>query len=279
MLEAVIGGVLGAVGTIIGALIAVLGHRRNDRKVRSIENAAIGSVEALPGFGLHAAYVNDFRTLLDLEGTVEIVRKFGNIKVTEPGTNISYIPGRMRVIPGFLQTPPELLPDIGYEKALKLEIRKSDRQSCEFTVEIQGGLSTNDPELSFGFRAVAEGAVVTTKEEMEKQYKNDAFRNEYVSSDIDVPMDVLELCVEFPPSYNVKCFPAVFIGHSEVMIDRELQRTKDGLMMTETGGARFRVENPVLGFRYAIYWIPPNEDEVARLRKAESKAVPVRQES
>ena len=206
-MQTIIGAALGAPGTIIGALIAVIGNKKSDTKVRNIENAAIRSAERLPSFGLHAEYVNDQRTLLDLDGTMEIVRRFGKLRVTELGSNVTYIPGRMRVLPGVLETYPELLPPIAYGKALNLEVRKKDMHSCEFTVESQGGLTPEDPELSFGFRAVARGAVLTTKEEVEIQYKNDAFRNEYVSSDIDVPMDLLELCVDFPASYNVTCFP------------------------------------------------------------------------
>lgn len=273
-MQTIIAGVIGAAAVIAASIIAAVQAGRakdakddvNELQETIAETSSLREQEYLRRYAFKAASVSDVRTVKDLQGTVEVVRQYQGVKVVDKGISLGYLPGRVWVSPGTITKEPSLIPPPSFSKAVSLVIQSSESQRCEFTVEIAGGLTEGDTGLDYGFRTTYCRGVVITKEEMDQAYRDDVFKNEYVSFDVDFPLDELELRVEFPEQYKVQCFPAVFLAYSECMHGLELQKTRDGFEAMSTGGARFKVKEPLLGFRYAIYWIPPPEKEVDRLR-------------
>lgn len=272
-METIIAALISGVAVIVAAIIAARERRRAkdaetnvEQLEKSIaETSGLCQEDYLRRYAFKAASVTDVRTIKDLQGTVEQLRQYHGVKIMDKGISLASLPGRVWVAPGRIVEDPSLVAPTNFSKAVTLAIKSRAPDRCEFTVEIAGGLTEADPGLDYGFRTTYSRGVVMTKEEVEQAYREHVFKNEYQSFDVDFPLDELELCVKFPERYRVECFPAVFVGYSERMHNLELERAKGGLKVTPTE-ARLRVKEPLLGFRYAIYWLAPPEKEFARLR-------------
>ena len=104
-----------------------------------------------------------------------------------------------------------------------------------------------------------------TKEEAAETYAKDLFKKEYHSFDVRFTIDELEIETEFPEGYNVRAFPGVFLRGSETWHDLELQRIKEGIEATSRG-ARLKIREPRIGYRYLIFWEPLPQRQLQQLR-------------
>ena len=104
-----------------------------------------------------------------------------------------------------------------------------------------------------------------TKEQAVETYAGDLFKKEYFGFDVRFPTDQAEIEIKFPQGYNVRAFPGVFLAASETWHDLELQRIKEGIKPTSRG-ARLKIKEPRIGYRYLIFWVPLSRKEVEQLR-------------
>jgi hypothetical protein len=86
-------------------------------------------------------------------------------------------------------------------------------------------------------------------------YKDSSLKKEYQEVESVTPTKHLELDVRFPAGFQVKAFPGVFLLGTETLHASELNRIRSGF--EEVGNSvRLKVENPLPGFSYLIYWTP-----------------------
>jgi hypothetical protein len=231
------------VAAIIGAgasfIVATIGwlfeHQRavqSERKVLAFEQATeVGATSSknrlLNRFGFTRDFVRDERTIGQFWTTV------GNT-IDQPTFNLP----------------------LDFGKQLEPRIQAGPPHQCDFRVEILGGLVAKEV-LNYSVGTTIRGGVKMTKEEADACYSLDAFKSEFVSYDVDYPLERLDLSVTFPEGYIVQCYTGVFLAHSECVHTREQLRMKnEGALVQLRNRATLSVSAPLLGFRYAIYWTP-----------------------
>jgi hypothetical protein len=81
-----------------------------------------------------------------------------------------------------------------------------------------------------------------------------------------MPTEYLEIEIEFPENYTVNAFSGVFFGPTENMHNIELNRVKKGFQKVNRA-FRFRIDNPLMGFRYLIHWTPLPQSRVDQIKQ------------
>lgn len=142
------------------------------------------------------------------------------------------------------------------------QVRKSTGQ-CNFLIEIQDGLSPSDGELSYTFSYGTLRSFYMTQEEMKAAHAQYEFSTYLITA----PTEFLELEIQLPPKYSVKCYLGCYVGDNLFLNDSELQR-RNGEKCFESlpRGARIKIIKPVIGFRYGIYWVPMQSQRYEELR-------------
>lgn len=157
----------------------------------------------------------------------------------------------------------------GFGKGIALRILRHTATECDFILTVAGGLSPQDGGLDYSYHADITKAVCMTKEQAAELYKDEPFQFEYACVNITCPTELAELEVEFPEGYHVEPYMTVFTGQSETVNEFELKRREEQECFEKLpSGARFRIEKPLTGFRYGIYWTPISEKEYNRLQRA-----------
>ncbi|HEX8141541.1 MAG TPA: toll/interleukin-1 receptor domain-containing protein [Pyrinomonadaceae bacterium] len=195
--------------------------------------------------------------ILNLEGDSRFWRSYEGIKVTSNITIISINGEIMTDTPGsrFIKFPTLIKPaNIKRRLTLTRTIAKPAR--CDFQVKIQGALKRDDSKLSYGYESILSKSFCMTKEEVEIAYKNEPFKYEYFSAEPEIPTGRMVIEVKFPDGFNVEPYPGVFFERFGFLNESELQRTQSGFHKTRRR-ARFVIQEPLIGFNYLIYWLPP----------------------
>lgn len=257
---ALITGFFGLLGTVIAAW---MGKRKGQASAKTkYEEEIAESTESLQDqflerFGWKAERVVSRGEMTNTNGDLVLQRSWFGVR-PGPGMTITYVPGRFwTTTPGSdMNQLPNLTGVDAYPKGVTLVQSDVSKTSCKYRVEIDGGLTAEDPPLDFhvdiGFRR----SILMSQASVTKAYAHDPFKKDYHAFDVEIPVDHLTLEIIFPKDLGFKVFPIVFFWNSELTNDRELQRVKGGFRRTEQGGL-WEVERPYLGFRYALYWIAP----------------------
>lgn len=261
---AVIAAVIGVVGTVGGSTISAIAGARQGRKAArsdaeslSQQTAKSFQAQLVERFGFKAEKIASHMTVLDVAGNASVSRRWRGIKVQE-GHSVSHVSGEFWVTTpgGTISKLPELTGVDGYRKEVSfVPVSRSDNR-CRYRVEIAGSLLPSDPPLDFDLEVQYEHCVLMSRKAVDEAYVNEAFKRDYVAFDVEVPIDSLELKIEFPPGTDVTTYPSVFYGWSEHPHSQELARSKSGFEPLPSGG-RFVVREPLVGFRYLIYWTFP----------------------
>jgi hypothetical protein len=275
IVAAIIAGVLGLIGIVITAFVSNERNKKTEKKLIKLDEVTSqGSLSLYEAYkescGYYTGSVTRTMKLIDVNGTVDMRTSYQNLRVLWNGMSIPGILGKAWVDhpKGKIATSTKLInKSAGFTKDVYIGDMqvKEDGRSCTFRYVVTGGLTITDPPLDYEDQTILAHGVCVTREEMEDAYKQDEFKNEYHSYDVIHPMDTLILKVEFPAGYKVQPFPIVFYINSEFVNNRELERVKDNFKQLSVG-AEFKIDIPRLGFRYAIYWIPPTESEIAHLK-------------
>ena len=216
-------------------------------------------------YGISARLSSVSFTVEALDGSATIRRSLQGIKVSGP-IKIDQIPGS--VAPGTrngrIIKHPTFIRKVKFAKPVVLTQRVKNENLSVFDVVIRGSLTQSDPKLDFEYESSIARSFLMTREEVEKAYRNQDFKYEYISLRMEMPTDKACLEISFPNGYPVELFPGVFFGESESMHDSELNRVTKAKGFKKTRyGARFTVNKPVVGFNYIIYWVSPTKSELA----------------
>lgn len=275
----IVGALIGAVGIIIAAIIGVWGKSKAkeanemSKKADEVERQ-FGNVskhlqdESIRRYGFRASSMVSKAEIIDLQGTIKLTRSIHGVQITGADVSLAAIPGIVWVEhpEGKITQFPDLVGQPNFPKHVALTRERCGGKQCDFKVNVAGGLAQGDPPLDYTFQTVYSKGVCMTKEEASEAYGNDVFKMEYHSCDVDIPMGALELEVVFPQGYVVETFAGAFLGKPEYMHNPELKRVQPSFAR-HSQGAHLRIEEPLFGLRYLIYWMPPPQKEVEQLRQ------------
>lgn len=124
--------------------------------------------------------------------------------------------------------------------------------------KILGHFGVDSEPVSFECAQMFEGAFQLTRESALKQYENTDWPEEYTSSTSIAAMQALSVQVIFPEEYDFKTAPSpvAFIGKTHHVHELETTRIRDGFAI-DGRKVTLNVDNPAIGLRYAISWMPP----------------------
>lgn len=284
-MDPAIGGIIGAsitaAASIAGNVILVRSRaaerRRTNRVLQAIPKAldrVTQDAGKTHGYAYKARCARAKSVIEDFEGTVHMIREWHGVGVLAEDMTLNSIPCEAWAsAPATIEKEPELcqwLETTGFHKHISLVPEQSGDQFRKFRIEIEGGLHKADGVIDYGFQYTWSKAACMTKEEAAEAYANDTFKKEYHCFDVRFPLGELEMEVEFPEGYDVKAYPGVFLGGSETWDDLELQRIKGGIQPTKRG-ASLKITDPLIGYRYLIFWVPLSRKELEELTAREKR--------
>jgi hypothetical protein len=218
--------------------------------------------------GIRARSVSVLVEILDLDSTSRITRTWEGIKLIHE-VEMPYLPGLESIFtPGSRITKPvTLIEPASFQKPISIVPQLNDTgNSCSFRLRVNGDLTWRDPELNYVYNLECSKAFLMTKEDVEKHYTDPNYPNEYYYVHTLIPItERLKIEIVFPKGYNPTAYPGVFLGLSEFMHNKELNRVNQGFIK-DNERVIFTVEKPYIGFRYFIGWISPSHHEVNSLK-------------
>lgn len=254
---------------VTNGITAILGRRR----AKKLEDRIAEADKAIPAIPSLIEDQCGFKARkskhiirVDLDGTyhVEVIRE--GVKATTQ--NILHFVHQIATSQGKISDPQ--LTDQKSPKALDPVIHKPSRTdtACRFFINIAGGgLSEKDGEISYSYAYSISKGFCMTKEEADQAYKDDPFKYEYCAMAVTNPTELIELEVRFANGYAIRPYLAAFVGYTEFINDKELKKRSDEGCLTRIDdiGARFRIKQSLIGFRYAIYWTPMLKKDYEKL--------------
>jgi hypothetical protein len=262
-------GGLALLGTLVGAA-ATLRAARVKQRAEQLEkgiqkSGSLLARELIDRFGVKVRSVSVLVEILNDQGDAAITRTIRGFEIVQDIT-ISAIPVKTKIAApqGKLLNTLDVEATVDVEaKAqggapypkdvtpVQIELTDNDR-SLSAMLEVAGLLSRFDPPLDLVYRLQVKAGYVLSADALKTAYPQ-GFRYEYHASATDLPTGALVIEIRFPAGYRAEPFAGVFLGGTETMHNAELNRIQGGLERLPHG-ARLRVEGPVLGFSYLIYW-------------------------
>ena len=207
----------------------------------------------------------------DLDGTLNLSFKWQDLRLIRQDAALTHIPGGMRFNPAtskFSRYP--VIPRQSFVRRLELVPLEQTESSSEYQIEIAGGLNYGE-KLNLECSAEVKGAFFMTREEVE-QHAPRSFKKEYHSFSVVTPVERIEIDITFPEGYAVEAFPGVCIGSvlsDKYMHNEELGRIeKNQWFQKSNTSASLQIDEPIIGFSYLIYWMPPPKRLVDALRQS-----------
>jgi hypothetical protein len=234
--------------------------KRDQKKSRELED------RHMKRYGFKARRSTMRLEIIDLDGTCRLMRRVEGIKVNR-GHKLESLPGaHLLVNPSsrFIRYP-RLNKSGSRVKSPSLVFQKKESNECIFQIKFEGGLTAKNREAAFGYESKVSRALLMTREEVEEAYKDDLFKKEYYSAEVDTPLDELVVQVQFPRGFDVEPRPGVFSPRGEVLDEIELRRISSGFERNNNT-AELLVKDPLVEYTYLIYWLPPLAKDLSRRR-------------
>lgn len=137
-------------------------------------------------------------------------------------------------------------------------------------MEITGSL-VEGQSLSYEIEARLLKAFLMTEEDVE-QHASPSFRREYNAFYVVSLVDELEISITFPETFQANFYCGVAMGDvvtQAAMNSEELNRIeKNQWFKKDQKWARLKVQGPLIGFSYLIYWTPPPKNVIDALKNA-----------
>jgi hypothetical protein len=281
---------IGLIPTVPITIIGILTYIRERRKRIAAEgkvNHLQGESEALrksmaDSLITKAKAVLLKATLKDLDGTIDVLGKYDDVEITREGVTLTALPGGLWFYnPGvsFIKEP-ELVERIhtlpsGAQSPIDSTLLTSKPTAGIRNFNIAIGVALNVGH-KFSYQYIAEVAkgFLSSKEDMENYATStNSPKFEYWCFTVPGVIESLVIHVNFRDGYKPVARPGVWIGdvsHENRMESAELSRVSDGFSNArDWSWVKFEIENPRIGFCYAIYWIPPTKASLELAKKGE----------
>ena len=237
-----------------------------DAVLSRVEDEKAASANSMAALGRLVGYeLDEFRstTTIHGDGSCDHERTWSGVRVNQAISNLR-IPVHFTTS-GTTSAAPAVSPEAGSRLGAHYEAGKithTDAGSVREGSVVLDGLIT--PEIKpVGFVLKEEnlkGAFCVTREEALKRYEQDAWTTEYAASSISVPAQVLKKVVKFPPSHKgLSPGPqaVVFIGETGEVVDKDETKCVQSGLTTDENSVTLTVQNPKIGYHYAVTWMPP----------------------
>ena len=230
-------------------------QRDNERRIQEASRDLLQ--EARQSYGWSAQGCTSSLSILNEQGDTSVIRALHGIRSRREVANI---PGRfLLATPGgrIAEEGPRFIGPAVFPKAVTWSHEIQNRngaQEIEYTVTITNSLTSRDPPLNYQIEVDYERGVLMNLQAVRDAYAQDAFKWDYHSVRVAFPVDQLTLEVEFAEDFGFETFASVFYGH-ETYHDLEFQRVHVGFRRNSPTKSTFKIEQPILGFEYLIYWI------------------------
>jgi hypothetical protein len=270
-------GSLGLIGTIGTIAATIWGARQKkqvneqkqhiDKQKQHIDKIETGiqnsgkhlASDQISRFGVKIRSASIYAEILNNQGDASIIRTIRGFQIVTDNITIGAIPFKVSASGPQAKLLPQLLVEatVGgnggggpYPKDVtpRQVVLTSNDQLMAAALEVTGTLSRCDPPLDLVCKVGVNAGYV-----MSSPAYASGFPHEYHSWTPDLPTEMFEIEVRFPESYHPQTFAGVFLGGTETMHNAELNRIQGGLEKLPHG-ARLRVEEPLLGLSYLIYW-------------------------
>lgn len=257
MADTIVTALISAVAALGAAAIPVVykarqARRKTDQLVSDAANQAAAQLPYVVESELLSLRFGD-------DGSGEYRRELRGISVRQEIQNLR-IPFKWDVAcPGAKLLQPFGGPASASDPPVDLEIRESTDKGSKGDVVINAFLSPRGDPVSVVFGQPFAKAVCMTRSEAEAAYRNDAWRTEYIVGSPGTRAKTLRVQVDFPPGQRQltqRPRPVVFQAKAEEVHGSELGRVQDRLSYID-GRAILTVDDPVVGLRYGISWMPP----------------------
>lgn len=144
---------------------------------------------------------------------------------------------------------------------LAAEPREEERtdHASRGTILLAGQSGPTSGEISFFLEHGVKNAYCMTRQQALEAFKNDDWKQEYVTCGVQVPIEIVIVQVSFPPSHHnlhPVPIPVAFISGTEMLHTPETLRLPDSFYY-DGMVARLEVPEPKIGLSYAISWMPP----------------------
>lgn len=267
----IIAAIIGAVGTITSAFIAVVFQRqRNEAKKQldKLEEAIIAAGKQDGGMLTQSAAYKIGR----LEKVVEFdetgkgtqIQQFIDIRANQCFDNLQ-IPFMFSVEgatshldkPIVKELDNSVVP-VDYTDLTILEL-KENKKELRGRFVLHGHFRPDSGPASFYWRQDFQGAFIMKRDEVLETYKKSDWKQEYSASVVIVPTDFLKIEVRFPENFKKLSpipSPVAFVGGTHVVHEDETQRIAKTFQFAE-GKANLAIQNPIVGIVYAVSWMPP----------------------
>ena len=258
--------VAAGITALASLVVAIVQHHRKKTadKRNKRKDAVIG--EALKHSAERAAYeVSEFdtETTFDDAGRCSHVRKWRGVRANQTITNLE-IPCLFSLSAGADTEMPQAEAIENSKLTARFVVKEtthdSNRSTVGGVVVLDGLISPDVQPVNFVVTQVCRNPFALTEEEAVQRYKGDEWTTEYAASSITVPARVLRRTVKFPASHRDRISAAqavVFWGETGEVVDEEETARVRTALVTSSESATLVVQDPKVGFRYAVAWMPP----------------------
>ncbi|MGD9115753.1 MAG: hypothetical protein PVJ61_01020 [Dehalococcoidia bacterium] len=268
---AIIAAIIEGVAIIAGGIFVAILNNRKNQQVHRAESAARAIHDLIRDrWGFTEKIAKTKVTIKNPDGLTYIRAERRGAKAQN--VQLLHIPGKVSTDHPqgtIVQEPRIISKSPSNPRDIELHVRDvgKTRQTCEFSIDIMGGgLSPNEGEIDYEYEIAFSKMFSMTREELEELSKEKIFKAEYYFHDVTFPTDTIEAEIEFPEGYQVETYFAVFAGATEFINAVELKDKKNCFTRTQRGGY-FKIENPLVGFRYVIYWMPPSKEDFEKFKQ------------
>jgi hypothetical protein len=152
----------------------------------------------------------------------------------------------------------------GSSEGVALQVISTKPTEIAFNIILPDKITESVAGADYEYRTSVQKGAIMTQEEAAEKYADDVTPREGFFHDNDLPTNLLELEVIFPPNYPARCMSHVYIGNSWVAHEEETNKLK----LQQSGrSAKLSIENPIQGFRYLVDWLGPTRQEFEQIRQ------------
>ena len=254
--------IIGAIATILGTGATFYGviapkqiKKKQEKRILDGAKALQGEIQKRIGYTGRKILIKFY--IIDVNGSVSETRTYKGIKAA-PGIHLLSIPGYVWIsTPGGSIIEYPTLTGLGNAKSRsRIEYLSYSQKRCDFSIVFNKPLTSEDPPFDYEFTVKYDKCVLMHRRNVRFAYRNDAFKKDYCSYESVTPIDELVIEVRFPSGLEFAAAPNVFFGGEGWVHNQELNRVSCGFSVIPNG-ARFHINNPLLGFTYIIYWVTP----------------------
>lgn len=241
---------LTAIALLLSRWLGLARGRAEEAAARSaVQSAAVDQ----RGFAYRAGLVRSTATIRNLQGDCLISRHMRGVSAN-PNFTMTVLRGSVSTS-GAISGSPRLVEVAGLAPERVGFTGTTKENAGWFEFSFSPALTPADPPFQFTIDSDFTAGFLMMRAAVVQKYQNDAFNEEYYGVRVDIPVDAVEIEVQFPERFDAEVSAAALRGSTEIKVAEETARVAKQLVR-KGSVATLRVEEPVLSYLYVIHWMP-----------------------